>query len=70
MTVKIQNGSTTITLSFDHSTADEFITAINNCIKNPLKYPTIDYQDKTDKIIFTAEFLKNSLIIIPKENHD
>jgi len=64
---KIFYGNSNIVLSFS---TDEEINimnkAIENCIKHPDEYPLINYSDKSDDVIFTAEFLKSSLIMFPK----
>ena len=44
-----------------------FIEAVKNCIEDPLKYKSITYIDKKDSIIFSAVYLQNSLIIMPKQ---
>lgn len=36
--------------------------AIRNCINKPLEYQLINYISKDEVTIFTAEYLKNSLI--------
>jgi len=64
--VIIQNGNREMILSFDEETKKEFIKAVNNCLKNSIKYPVVNYSDKKDDIIFTANYLKNSLILMPK----
>jgi hypothetical protein len=67
MECKIHYGNSNITLLF---TTDEEIDkmrkAIENCIKYPNEYPLINYSDKSDDIIFTADFLKQSLIFFSK----
>ena len=70
MKVIISNGIKEITLSLDKDAGEKFIEAIENCIKRPKEYPMINYQDKKDKVIFTAKCLKNSLITIPIEDLD
>jgi len=66
--IEIQNRNTSIFLGF---IADEerqlMVEAIKNCIKNPLDFPNIDYRDAQDYIIFTADYLKHSLIKIPHD---
>ena len=67
MKIKIQNGATETKLIFsDAENLNKAIIAIKNCIKYPEACPIMEYEDKTDNMIFTAEYLKNSLIIIPK----
>ncbi|GJN60450.1 hypothetical protein [Elizabethkingia anophelis] len=65
-TVQIMNGGRVTTLYFNESTIEPFKRAVKNCINRPRKYPSIDYSDNKDDIVFTAEYLKNSLIIYPK----
>ena len=67
MKVKIQNGNRELILSFSEESGAKFVKAIHNCIGNPKSHPSINYEDAKDKIIITAEYLKNSLIIMPKE---
>ncbi|MCT4249473.1 hypothetical protein HZP36_19025 [Elizabethkingia anophelis] len=64
--VQIMNGGRVTTLYFNESTIEPFIRAVKNCIHHPRKYPSIDYSDNKGDIVFTAEYLKNSLIIYPK----
>lgn len=64
--IKIQNGARETILSFDTKEQRQvMVDAINNCLEDEGKYPTIDYQDRVSKVIFTATYLKNSLIFIP-----
>ncbi|AQW96673.1 hypothetical protein BBD31_01620 [Elizabethkingia anophelis] len=67
--VQILNGGRTTTLYFNENTIELFNRAVKNCINHPRKYPSIDYSDQKDDIVFTAEYLKNSLIIYPKRSH-
>lgn len=67
MKVSIRNGHSEILLDFSDETGEIFIKAVENCLSNPVDYPFINYQDKKDKIIFTAQYLANSLIKIPNE---
>ena len=64
-TVKITNNITTITLDFPQG-IEEFKQAVKNCLNDSKEYPCIDYSDNKDNILFTADFLKNSLIVFPK----
>lgn len=65
--VIIQNCNTELILSFDTEIRRNLmIKAISNCINYPFKFQSIDYRDNKDHIILTAEYLKNSLIRIPK----
>ena len=64
--IKIQNHVRETILSFDTKEQRQvMIDAINNCLEDETNYPTIDYLDKQGKVIFTATYLKNSLIFIP-----
>ena len=64
--IKIQNESREAVLYFPNiEDRENMIKAINNCLIDSDNFPTLDYHDKTDHIIFTANYLKNSLIIIP-----
>ena len=47
----------------DKETYKSMQNAIKNCIENPLKYPYITHNGFDEVTIFTAEYLKNSLII-------
>lgn len=64
--IKIQNGISAIVLNFDEDSGRKFLTAVKNCLELPKTYPFIEYEDKKETIFFTAEYLKNSLISIPK----
>lgn len=71
-TIFYGSGSNSITLTF--LTYEELQAmkqamkqAIENCIEKPLEYPMINYSDKKDDVIFTAEFLKASLIKFDKQ---
>ncbi len=67
-TIKIQNRFREIILQFStFEKRSKMTEAINNCIKYPVEYPTIDYHDNSDHIIFTSEYLKQSLIVIPNK---
>jgi len=66
--IEIHNRNSTTFLGF--ATVEErqlMVDAIKNCIKSPLEFPDIDYRDSQDYIIFTAEYLKESLIKIPHD---
>lgn len=64
--IKIQNRNReTILLFMSIEERAKMIEAINNCLNYPVEYPTIDYRDKSDHIIFTSVYLKESLIVIP-----
>lgn len=65
---KIQNGSRTIILEFSvECEFHSFKKAVLNCVSDELNIDKIIYQDQSDEIIFTATYLKNSLITYPKE---
>lgn len=65
--ITIQNGIRETILSFDSKEQRQImIDAINNCLENETEFPTIDYMDKIGKVIFTATYLKHSLIFIPE----
>ena len=65
--VVIYNRNQTTTLTFlTESEREDMKKAIQNCINLPLEYPLINYSDKSDDVIFTAEYLKESLIKFPK----
>ena len=66
--VKITNQINTTILSFIDGDGqyEKFKKAIINCIEHPLEYPLINYSDKKDDIIFTAEYLKSSIIFFSK----
>jgi len=65
--VIIFNRNQTTTLGFlNESEREEMKKAIQNCINLPLEYPLINYSDKSDDVIFSAEYLKESLIKFPK----
>ena len=64
--VIIQNRNISITLFFsDEEKRQEMKKAINNCLENEKEYPTINYTDSKENLIFPATFLKNSLIKFP-----
>jgi len=69
MNIKITNGNNSITLNFISSEdgGNNFLDAVKNCLNGKATY--IEYQDKKDFVIFTAEWLKNSLIVVPNENN-
>ena len=68
--IKIQNGLTETILSFNtKEQCQAMVDAINKCLEDEGKYPTLTYRDKEGSVIFTATYLKNSLIFIPV-NHD
>lgn len=66
MTVKICNGVRENTIVLDESSGTQFVEAIRNCINEPVKYPLVNYISPTKETIFTAEYLKQSLITIIK----
>lgn len=68
--VIIYNRNQTTTLTFlTEPEREEMKKAIQNCINLPLEYPLINYSDKEDDVLFTAEYLKESLIKFPKKDH-
>lgn len=65
--IKIQNGIRETTLSFDDKEKRQaMVYAINNCLNDEINFPTIDYMDSGGLVIFTATYLKNSLIFVPE----
>jgi hypothetical protein len=67
MKIKITNNIGEIILNFtDLSDLNSMKLAIKNCIDDSKNYPSINYSDRLDDIIFSADYLKNSLITIPK----
>jgi hypothetical protein len=67
MKVKIQNGNLETTLNFNNKDEyEDMKIAIYNCLQYEETYKTITYNDEYDTIVFSATYLKNSLITYPK----
>jgi len=65
--VKIQNHDKEVILTFlTEEARNSMKEAILNCVIEPNEYPSISYSDSKDDILFSAEYLKQSLIIYPK----
>jgi len=65
----IQNGTRELVISFlDSETTIKMWVQIKCCIEQPDLYPLINYEDKFESYIFTSNYLKNSLIIMPKQS--
>lgn len=68
--VEIINGTNILTLNFtDDSERFNFQRAVLRCIEKPKIFTHVLYKDKTDEIIFTAEYLKLSLLKFTNENN-
>ncbi|WP_130735490.1 hypothetical protein [Flavobacterium sp. J27] len=65
--IVIINGVNIVTLKIAKSEIEAFIRGLNNCLTNPLEYSKILYEYKGNVLMFTAEYLKQSIISFPKE---
>jgi hypothetical protein len=67
MKIKFINNNRELELNFIVlSEFNSMKLAIKNCIEDSGTYPLINYSDGLDNIIFSADYIKNSLIVIPK----
>lgn len=65
--IVIINGVNAITLKFDKHEIKKFIIGLNNCLFNPHEYSKIVYEYKGIVLLFTSEYLRQSIISIPRE---
>lgn len=66
--IVIKNNGLENTLYFqeDNLSYQKMIKSIYNCINDPKNYKSITYNDDSGMRIFSAQYLINSLIVIPK----